>query len=130
MTTSPAIAPPVGATVLSWLDADPVTYGGPDPARPEAATLKFQLFGGQAPTRYCRPDWVAPADTPTPAADPRVTVVKLPRKPAPWAAGNWELRIDTGADQLVSHFATKREATATGLRRVAILDHVAARDTA
>jgi hypothetical protein len=73
----------------------------------------------------CDPQRVAPADTPIPARDTRVTVVQRPRQERPYGApGNWRLTLP---GQLPSWHKRKRDGIAAGLRQVAILDWHAAR---
>jgi hypothetical protein len=67
----------------------------------------------------CRPEHVAPADTPIPDKDDRVVAVKRDRGQYPTHKGPWLLIV---ADKPRDHFRTKRDATKAGLRTVAIID--------
>jgi hypothetical protein len=67
----------------------------------------------------CAPDEVAPADIAIPTHDARVTVVKRERGMYPTHKGPWRLTV-AGQDR--DFYRTKRDATAAGLRAVAILD--------
>jgi hypothetical protein len=117
--TAPAAAPTVGDAVLSFWDDEPRTYGGVN--ADGAVTLRFQMFSGQRPVRHCPADRVAPADVAVPAADARVSVRKLA---VATYYGAWLLELPGMAPDA---FKRKRDAVAAGLRRLAILDHVAAR---
>jgi len=77
--------PPIaeGDLVITWYDDKPVQYGGPGDGGP-FTTLSFGLFDGRTPVRTCDPERVAPASTPIPSQDPRVTVVKRPRSEMPY----------------------------------------------
>ena len=113
----------VGQLVITWYDDKPVEYGGPGDRG--FTELSFGLLNGRTPVRKCEPDRVAPADTPIPARDARVTVVQRPRSERPdGAAGTWRLTLP---GQRSSWHKTKRDGTATGLRQVAILAWHAAR---
>ena len=115
----------VGQRVLSWYDDDVVEYGGREDDD-QFSSLAFALFAGKLPVRKCTPGRVAPEGTPIPAKDDRVQVVKHAKRPFPWAAGAWELALP---GQKPDFFATKRDATTTGRRRLAILDWHTAQDT-
>lgn len=122
--TVPAAAPAVGELVISWWDDRPVFYGG----LPREGVETYARYGTPYTqrTRFCDPGRVAPATTPLAASnDPRLTVVKG-RKPHPWLDGPWNL-THPGADA-PEWFRTKREALDAGMRRLAIGDHVAARE--
>lgn len=111
---------PAGTRVITWYDDQPVEYGGPADGGPWT-TLSFALLAGGLPVRRCEPQWVAPADTMIPAHDARVTVEKRTRAEMPYGEpGVWRLTLP-GATAPTWH-RTKRDATATGLRRVTILD--------
>ena len=120
----PTDAVAVGDLVISWYDDEPVTYGGPGDR--SFTTLSFEFCGRSAPVRKCDPEQVAPADIPIPATDARVNVVKRPRAEMPYGEpGPWKLTLP--AAKHPSWHRTKRDGTATGLRRLAILDWHAAR---
>jgi hypothetical protein len=120
----PTDAVAIGDLVISWYDDEPVTYGGPGD-RP-FTTLSFEFLGKSALVRKCDPEQVAPADMPIPAKDARVSVVKCPRAEMPYGeAGPWKLTL-SGVMHPSWH-RTRRDGTATGLRRLAILDWHAAR---
>lgn len=114
----------IGKPVISWNHNRPVEYGGPS-ERPGMESTAYSLRHGGLPVLRCDPARVAPADTPIPEKDDRVVIVKHPRKPehVTYAPGLWELRLP---GQPSSWHKTKRDATAEGLRRLAILDHHAA----
>lgn len=108
----------VGDLVISCHTEDPAEYGGPS----DNGFIELIVsFGGPAHVLKCDPKDVAPADVPIPEKDGRVQAVKRPRAEVPYAQpGPWRLTI-AGADR-VSWHKTKRDATATGLRQVAIID--------
>jgi hypothetical protein len=107
----------VGDMVISWWDDKPVEYGGPDDGLP---ALTFGLFSGRPPVRTCDLKRVAPADTPIPAQDARVTVTRRPASEKPHGAdGTW--RLDLPGHRPSWH-RTKRDGTTTGLRQLAIID--------
>lgn len=106
--------------VISCNHPRPMIYGGPHPSQPGRALISYNLHKGGLPVLSCDPSHVAPADIPIPEKDDRVIVEKLPARPFPEASGPWALRID-GIDG-ASYYRTKRDALATGLRRVAISD--------
>jgi hypothetical protein len=114
-----------GDLVINWYDANLVAYGGePDDSR--FTELSFGLFQGGRPVLKCPPDRVAPAGTPIPDRDDRVSVTKRTRAEMPYGEpGIWYLSLP-GVEHGSWH-RTKRDATATGLRQVAILDWHAAR---
>lgn len=113
--------PPVGEKVLHWEYDDPMEYGGLGEHGGE------QLVIGRRTQVRCSPDRMAPADAPQPdAKDPRIKVTKG-RKPAAWYSGDWCLELP---DQPATWHKTKREATADGVRRLAILDWHAGQMTA
>ncbi|MFY1633742.1 hypothetical protein ACN27F_10755 [Solwaraspora sp. WMMB335] len=115
----PAGVPVVGDRVISWYDRDPVEYGGGDGG--PWVTLSFALLAGGLPVRKCEPERVAPAGTPIPDKDARVSVVKRTRAEMPYGEpGIWQLTLP--GDGASGWHRTKRDATATGLRRLAILD--------
>ncbi len=108
-----------GDRVISWNEDQPVVYGGESDGTFD--TLSFGVFSGATPVLKCDPRRVAPADTPIPDRDERVSVVKGTRAEMPYgAAGVWQLRLP--GDKRPSWHRTKRDATTTGLRRLAILD--------
>jgi hypothetical protein len=110
----------IGDLVISWYDDQPVQYGGPED-RPGRSTLSVQLLARALPVRKCDPERVAPATVPIPERDARVNVAKRPRDEMPYAAdGPWKLTLPGVV--LPSWHRTKRDATATGLRRLAIID--------
>jgi len=113
----------VDDVVITWYDDDPVRYGGDsDGAFTE---LSFGLCSGRLPVRKCAPDRVAPASVTIPGSDPRVEVAKLrPAEVPPGAEGPWRLTLP---GQRPSWHRLKRDGTAAGLRRLAILDWHAAR---
>lgn len=109
----------IGQLVITWDDDEPREYGGPSD-RPGLAEVSFGLLDRRTPVIKCDPQRIAPADTPIPARDARVTVEQRHRSERPYgAAGNWRLTLP---GQLPSWHKTKRDGTAAGLRRVAILD--------
>lgn len=111
----------VGDQVISWYDDQPVQYGGPDPDRAAFSTLTFSIGTGDLPIRRCDAERVAPADVPVPAQDARVSVVKVSKADTPYGvAGSWRLTLP-GVEHPSWH-RIKRDAVATGLRRLAILD--------
>lgn len=117
----PGIA--IGDLVITFYDDDPVEYGGTGDRG--YSTLEFQPLSGRTPVRKCDPGLVAPAGTPIPARDARVSVAKGTSAEKPYgAAGIWTLTLP---GLPASWHKTKRDATATGLRCVAILDWHAGR---
>ena len=131
--TEPAPSITVGDRVINWYDDAIVTYGGPS-HDDTFTTLTFGMLGGKAPTLACDVERVAPADTAIPAADDRLAIQKRPRSTMPYGmAGPWllETPLDEAGRVFRSWHRTKRDATAMGLRRLAILDwHAARRRTA
>jgi hypothetical protein len=118
-TASPAGAIAIGQLVITWDDEDPREYGGPSD-HPGLTEVSFALTERRTPVIKCDPRQVAPADTPIPARDARVTVEQRDRSERPYgAAGNWRLTLP---GQLPSWHKTKRDGTAAGLRQIAILD--------
>jgi len=114
----------IGDLVITWWDSEPVAYGGPGDGGP-FTTLSFGLCSGRTPVRTFGPQRVAPAGTPIPAQDARVTLANRVRSERPdGAAGTWRLTLP---GQPASWHKTKRDGTAAGLRQVAILDWHAAR---
>jgi hypothetical protein len=108
----------VGDLIISWHTDSPAEYGGP--SHGPLFEVIFQ-FGGSAHVLKCDPKDVAPADVPVPEKDARVQVAKRARAEMPYGvSGPWLLTI-TGTARTSWH-KTRRDATATGLRRVAILD--------
>jgi len=117
---SAASAVAIGDLVISWDDDEAVEYGGPADT-PGRSTLSVQLLAKTRPTRKCDPEHVAPATVAIPERDARVNVAKRPREEMPnYAAGPWKLSLPGVA--WPSWHRTKRDATATGLRRLAIMD--------
>ena len=109
----------VGQLVITWDDDKPREYGGPSD-HPGLTEVSFGLLARGTPVIKCDPQRVAPADTPIPARDARVTVEQRHRSERPYGAdGNWRLTLP---GQPPSWHKTKRDGTAAGLRRVAILD--------
>lgn len=92
-------------------------YEGPNDDR-RFATIAFS-YGSKLNGLKCDPRLVAPADTPIPAASDRVNVVKQARGYYPTHTGPWLLYVD---GKSLGYHKTKRDATADGLRTVAILD--------
>ncbi|WP_240742410.1 hypothetical protein [Micromonospora zingiberis] len=120
--------PAAGDRVISWYDDDPVEYGGGD-GDGRWTTLTFAWLAGGLPVRRCEPERVAPADTPIPDKYVRVSVVKRTRAEMPYGEpGVWQLTLPGGG--VPTWHRTKRDATATGLRRLAILDWHRARAAA
>jgi hypothetical protein len=127
--TQPPLEPPVGAAarpapvalgdlVISWHTDSPMQYDGP--CHGPSFEVIFQ-FGGSAHQLKCAPEDVAPADVPVPEKDERVQVAKRARAEMPYGVpGPWKLTV--GGTGRTSWHETKRDATASGLRRVAILD--------
>jgi len=115
----------IGELVISWNHDRPMQYGGPGDGPYEE--VSFGLADNSAPTLRCDFRHVAPASTPIPAQDARVTVSKRPGEEKPeHAPGVWRLTLPGVA--WPSWHPTKREGTATGLRRLAILDWHATRE--
>ena len=109
----------IGQLVITWDDDEPREYGGPSD-HPGLTEVSFSLTDRRIPVVKCDPQRVAPADTPIPARDARVTVEQRHRSERPYGApGNWRLTLP---GQLPSWHKTKRDATAAGLRQVAIID--------
>jgi hypothetical protein len=116
---SPAGTVAIGQLVITWDDDQPREYGGPS-AHQGLTELSFSMLDRRTPVIKCDRRRVAPADTPIPARDARVTVEQRHRSERPYgAAGNWRLTL---SGQPPSWHKTKRDGTGAGLRRVAILD--------
>jgi hypothetical protein len=116
---SPAGTVAIGQLVITWDDDEPREYGGPSD-HPGLTEVSFSLTDRRIPVVKCDPQRAAPADTPIPARDARVTVEQRHRSERPYGApGNWRLTLP---GQLPSWHKTKRDGTAAGLRRVAIMD--------
>lgn len=115
-----------GDLVITFYDDEPVVYGGN--TERGGSILTARLLSGETPERTCDPGHVAPAGTPIPASDPRVSVAKRPRAEAPQPGYIWALTLP-GLSRPTWH-KTKRDATSTGLRKLAILDWHAARAAA
>lgn len=114
----------IGELVICWDHDRPMQYGGPSDGPWD--TVSIEALSKTAPVIRCDFRHVAPADTPIPAQDTRVTVVKRPRDEMPYgAAGPWKLTLP-GVTRPSWH-RTKREGTAAGLRQLAILGWHAAR---
>jgi hypothetical protein len=121
---SPAGTVAIGDLVITWDDDEPREYGGPSD-HPGFTEVSFGLLDRRTPVIKCDPQRVAPAGTPIPARDARVTVEQRPRPERPYgAAGSWRLTLP---GQLPSWHKTKRDGTAAGLRQVAIIDWHASR---
>jgi len=117
----------VGAKVIYAAQKGTFEYEGPTDCG-SGDTITFGLaVSREHPGVKCDPGQVAPADTPIPAKDDRVTVVKRPMGTYPTWHGPWLLFL---ADVRLGYHRTKRDATAEGLRRVAIADWHAAREAA
>lgn len=114
----PAVTIQIDDSVISWYDENAVRYGGPcDDAA--WTTFEFGVLSDRRPVRKCPQERVAPADTPIPLKDPRVSVVKLSRGEYVTWIGPWQLQLP---GQKAECFKTRRDAVATGLRRLAIID--------
>jgi hypothetical protein len=121
---SPAGTVAIGDLVIAWDEDEPREYGGPSD-HPGLTELSFSLTERHTPVIKCDPQRVAPADMPIPARDARVTVEQRHRSERPYGApGNWRLTLP---GEPPSWHKTKRDGTAAGLRRVAILDWHASR---
>lgn len=114
----------IGEMVIAWNHDRPMQYGGPGDGPYEE--VSFGLADKSAPVLKCDFRHVAPAGTPIPAQDARVTVSQRPRGERPeHAEGLWRLTLP--GVPWPSWHRTKRAATAAGLRRLAIIDWHAAR---
>lgn len=110
--------PQVGEKVIHWGWEATLPWGGPGEHGGE------QLVIGATTSVLCSPDRCAPADTPlADPKDPRL-VVRKGKKPGAWLAGDWVLELP---GRTATWHKTKRNATAAGRRRLAILDFHAAR---
>ncbi len=119
----------VGQPAISWGSERPYVYGG-KPDHEGMGSIEIGVGRRMATVIRTDPARVAPADTPVPAKDPRVTVVKVAKERVPsyyraTKAGKWRLTLP-GVER-DDYFDTKKEATAAGLRRLAILDYQATR---
>lgn len=95
---------------------------------PRFVRIGFSMGHGGHPNLRASFESVAPADIEIPAKSDRVNVIKHEKKPFPWAAGRWQLEVN---GERYGYHKTKRDATAEGLRRVAIMDwHEAQLDAA
>src|SRR5260370_38642510 len=70
---SPAGTVAIGQLVITWDDDEPRAYGGLG-AHPRFTPGSFAPFARRTPGRQCDPHRVAPAATPTPPPDARVTL--------------------------------------------------------
>lgn len=112
--TEPRVRPvPTGTMVIHAAYAGEFEYDGRNDD--DRFTSMDLGFGRKHKGIKCHPYLVAPADTPIPAKSDRVNVTK--RFPTPH--GPWLLAVD---GQGLGYHRTKRDATAGGLRTVAILD--------
>lgn len=116
----------IGREVITTGQGGVFTYKG-ESDNPLFVRIGFALGVGEHPNLWASFEGVAPADIEIPAKDARVNVIKHEKKPFPWAAGRWELEVD---GQRCGFHKTKRDATAEGLRRVAIMDWHAAQEAA
>ena len=109
---------PVGTLVIYTQEDSTYEYGGDADRGFDTVSYPLAATSG-VPLLRCQPADVAPADTLIPLDDERVSVEKVPRGRYPSWQGPWLLRV---AGQRRSFHRTKRDATAAGLRIVAILD--------
>ena len=100
------------------------TYLYQGPADGPYARIAFALGTDGPHGLTCDPALTAPADTPVPARDDRIVVTRRERGHYPTHRGPWLLTV---AGRERGFFRTKRDATAAGLRTVAILDWHAVR---
>ena len=119
-----------GQPVISWSTDTLYRYAGIG-ERSGMSRVTFRIGSGGLSDLECDFGRVAPADTVIPAKDERVVVVKSTTAEArnagvPYPDGPW--RLDLPGVRATWH-KTKRDATAAGLRRMAILDWHAAQDT-
>lgn len=122
-TTTRSHADVLGLPVLSWTYQDKTRYEG-EPDTPGMTTLTVSLLHPGMAGLKAELHTVAPANTPIPAADPRVVVTQSTKDEArayghPYPTGIW--RLDLPGTNPTWH-RTKGDATATGLRRIAITD--------
>ena len=114
----------IGQPVISWTYTDVNRYEG-ESDHPGMTSLRISLLHPGSLTGLTADlHSVAPAATPIPVADERVRVTKSSKDEArahgvAYPSGPW--RLDLPA-QNPSWHRTKRDATTTGLRRVAIID--------
>lgn len=127
-TTAPITAESLtGQTVISWSTDTHYRYAGEGDRR-GMNRVTFRIGVGGLSDLQAAFDRVAPADTVIPAKDERVVVVKSTTAEAraagdSYPSGPW--RLDLPGVRATWH-KTKRDATAAGLRRMAILDFHAA----
>lgn len=123
-TTRPVTAADlIGQPVIIMGQEGTYEYEGDDRYGFESIAFRAGRTNGVA-TSFNR---VAPADTPIPTADPRITVEKRPlaeaRRAGHYGRGSWRLTLPDRPDVWAN---TKAEAVAKGLRRLAIMDWHAA----
>lgn len=112
-----------GAVITAGQDGTFIYKGEPDD--PRFVRIGFSMGHGGHPNLRASFESVAPADIEIPAKSDRVSIIKHDRKPFPWVPGRWQLEVD---GERYGFHKTKRDATAEGLRRVAIMDWHAAQE--
>lgn len=117
VTEQPVREVPAGTLVIYTDSAGTYRYQGP--ADGPFAQIAMALGAAGPHGLTCDPACVAPADTPVPARDDRIVVARRERGYYPTHKGPWLLTV---AGRQRDFFTTKRDATAAGLRTVAILD--------
>ncbi len=117
VTDPPVREVPAGTLVIYTDNAGTYRYDGPADGPFTQVAMALGSAGPHGLT--CDPALVAPADTPIPARDDRVVATRRERGYYPTHRGTWQLAV---AGRERGFFGTKRDATAAGLRTVAILD--------
>lgn len=96
-----------------------------EPQDSRFSTYKMGIWTQDKPELECPVTNVAPLGTPlADAKDERLHVEQMPKKPAPWLAGKWRLRVPQ-LDTIQPHerwFATKKDAVEYGRVWLAIID--------
>jgi hypothetical protein len=123
----PNTLPKPGDLVITRFDKDPVIWDGPSDS--QFTTLSFGVLSGEKPKRKCDLRDVAPAATPIPAKDDRITVVKANAR----AHGIWDLNAQAYRAEVPGRRPLwenrKRDVVAAALRALAIDDWHAAHGT-
>lgn len=106
----------IGQLVISEFSDSPMIYKGESGTGWNRVTMSLGAGTSSLEAEFST---VAPADIAIPTSSERIEIIKHDKKPAPWAAGKWQLVID-GEGR--GWHRIKREALAAGLRAVAIIE--------
>jgi hypothetical protein len=116
----------IGTPVHSYWSERTYSYGGGGDVR-SGYTLHVAIASGRGAVIFCDPVTVMPASMPIATKDPRVVVEKMTRRKTPYDNGIWLMHLPDLDGTSRNGFKTKTEATATGLRRLAVDDYHARR---